>query len=155
MFDGIRKRRKKCWKLHQRKWKSCVFYGKKSPARSAGLVAELEDSCDWRPTTIKTLLARLTQKGAVKAAPLGEGIRAGCLYEPIITEDQYIAAESEELKERCFHNNTLKMLRFFVRQSHFTKEELVELRQLVALQQFKLLYMINKRKYFSIFFQQR
>ena len=70
-------------------------------------------------------------------------------------EEQYIAAESEEFKERYFHNNTLKMLRFFVRQSHFTKEELVELRQLVALQQFKLLYMINKRKYFSIFFQQR
>ena len=131
------------------------FLWKKSPARSSGLVAELEDSCDWRPTTIKTLLARLTQKGAVKATPLGEGIRAGCLYEPIITEEQYIAAESEELKERCFHNNTLKMLRFFVRQSHFTEEELVELRQLVALQQFKLLYMINKRKYFSIFFQQR
>ena len=38
------------------------FLWKKSPARSAELVAELEDSCDWRPTTIKTLLARLTQK---------------------------------------------------------------------------------------------
>ena len=47
------------------------FLWKKSPARSAELVAELEDSCDWRPTTIKTLLARLTQKGAVKAAPIG------------------------------------------------------------------------------------
>ncbi len=52
----------------------------------------------WSLATVKTLLSRLVQKGAIAAEPDGRRF----LYTPLIARDAYVGGESRRLVERLF-----------------------------------------------------
>ena len=68
------------------------------PASADEVIAALAGQQDWQEATIKTLLNRLLNKGAIKADKDGRRY----LYSPLLQREQWLSQESESLLERLF-----------------------------------------------------
>jgi BlaI family penicillinase repressor len=82
--------------------------GPLSPAR---LIETVKARRDWGDATIKTLLGRLMQKGAVRS--LREEGRL--LYHPSITRETYVAGEVGTLVDRLFEGDAEKLAEYLRR----------------------------------------
>ena len=78
------------------------------------------------PTTILTLLTRLCEKGFLSLKKEGRSN----LYEPLITEREYLAVESRSFLNRLFHGSVANFATALC-DSGIKKEELEELRELL------------------------
>ncbi|TXI80041.1 MAG: BlaI/MecI/CopY family transcriptional regulator, partial [Cupriavidus sp.] len=70
----------------------------RSPLGADEVAAALADRRDWQEATIKTLLNRLLNKGAIEAER--EGRRY--LYSPLLRRDAWVQQQSEGLLARLF-----------------------------------------------------
>jgi len=69
-----------------------------NPLAASDVADALESSKDWNIRTVKTLLSRLVEKGAL--ATQQEGRRY--LYSPLLTKDQYATSAARKLSDRLF-----------------------------------------------------
>jgi predicted transcriptional regulator len=98
-----------------------------APQASEELVAALHPGTGWHENTVRTLLNRLVRKGAVRAER--EGRRY--LYSPLLTREQWQAAESRSLLDRVFGGKVAPLLVHFSRSEKLSKHDVAELRKLV------------------------
>lgn len=98
-----------------------------APQASEELVAALHPGTGWHENTVRTLLNRLVRKGAVGAER--EGRRY--LYSPLLTREQWQAAESRSLLDRVFGGKVAPLLVHFSRSEKLSKQDVAELRKLV------------------------
>lgn len=96
----------------------------KGPCTSPELFAGMDDNV----STLKTMLKRLVDKGAVKAE---EYIPRNYLYSAVLTEDEYIRNARKSFLQTVFDGSKEKMLLNFVKEEHVTKEELQNLLDLI------------------------
>ena len=68
-------------KLTDTEWQIMNVLWERFPATARGIAERLPKENNWAYTTIKTLLARLTEKGAVKESKNGNT----SLYEPLLS----------------------------------------------------------------------
>lgn len=99
----------------------------RAPQASEELVEALQPETAWHENTVRTLLRRLVDKGAVAAERDGRRF----LYAPILTREQWQAQESHSLLERVFGGRLTPLLVHFSRSEKLTAEDLAELRRLV------------------------
>lgn len=92
------------------------------------IVAALAEEKDWNHRTVKTLLARLVKKGALKYAQ--EGNRY--LYSPALSRDEAVLQESQSFIERVFDGISLPMLAQLVKKTRMSPEEIEALKVLLA-----------------------
>ena len=71
---------------------------RRGPLTPARLIAEVQARRPWGGATIKTLLGRLMQRGAVRSQREGGVL----LYRPLIEREAYVAAEVQALVDRLF-----------------------------------------------------
>ncbi len=69
-----------------------------SPLAASDVAARISDKTNWSDKTVKTLLARLVEKGAL--GHRSEGRRY--IYRPLITRAEYAAGETETLADKLF-----------------------------------------------------
>ena len=101
-------------------------------ATSREIVDKVREKTPWRKTTIKTLISRLTSKGALDSDKnLGSVYR----YSAKISEDEYKNQESENLIEKLFNGSVNEMLLNFTKSRKLSKQELEELIKLVGEQE--------------------
>ncbi|HEY3948881.1 BlaI/MecI/CopY family transcriptional regulator [Phenylobacterium sp.] len=100
----------------------------RSPRRSEELIAELGPSENWSETTVRTLLARLVKKGAVAAEPDGRRF----LYRPLISEADYLHAESKGLIQRLFDGRLGPFVTQFSEREKLTAEDVAHLKRLIS-----------------------
>lgn len=98
-----------------------------SPLGAYDIIQELAEKESWHPNTIKTLLARLVKKKAVKARKYKNLF----MYEPVLTEEECISAESETLLERWFGGAVQPLLVHFAKHKKMSTEDLEELRRIL------------------------
>ncbi len=98
-----------------------------SPCSSGDLVDALTPQTDWKPNTIKTLLARLVKKGAVAATKTNREHT----YVPRFTEAQCVGAESRSFALRVYDGSMMPMIAGFLQQEKLSSEEIARLRQLL------------------------
>ena len=79
--------------------------GPLSPPR---LIAEVKSRRNWGDATIKTLLARLKQKNAVRSERDGGLL----VYRPLIEREAYLASEVGDLVQRLFGGDVAELERF-------------------------------------------
>ena len=108
-------------------WKVLRVLWRKSPLGAYDIIQELAEEESWHPNTIKTLLARLVKKRAVKARKYKNLF----LYEPVITEEDCISAESETLLERWFGGAVQPLLVHFAKRKKMSAADLEELRRIL------------------------
>jgi len=98
----------------------------KQTASARDVLEALEDDTDWAYTTVKTMLARLVEKGALKVR-----LRANTsLYEPLVTRKQARRSAVRALAERAFDGAFAPLLHFLVSEQKLSprqREELLKL----------------------------
>lgn len=98
-----------------------------APRGSEELASALQSDTGWHENTVRTLLNRLVRKGAVRAER--EGRRY--LYSPLLTREQWQAAESRSLLDRVFGGRVAPLLVHFSRNEKLSAKDVAELRKLV------------------------
>lgn len=83
----------------------------------------LHQSKGWEPATIKTLVARLVNKGVVRQEKRGV-----FHYSPVIREQDYNAWATDELIDRVYNGNVRNLVAALVHSDGLTKEDIEELR---------------------------
>ncbi len=82
---------------------------------------------DWSLATVKTLLSRLVQKGAIAAEPDGRRF----LYTPLIARDAYVGGESRRLVERLFGGSAVSLVAHLAESEALTDNDLAEIEALL------------------------
>ena len=98
------------------------------PMRSENVVETLSGQQKWREPTIKTLLSRLLNKGAIRAAK--EGRRY--VYSPVLTRDEWLSHESKGLLDRLFGGRVAPLVAHFGRHGKLSKKDIAELKRMIA-----------------------
>ena len=90
----------------------------------AEIVAELDKTKKRNKNTVKTLLYRLVDKGAVKSQKVnGQEFS----YTPTITEKKYLSKANNSFLSKLYKGNVEKLLLNFVENKTVSKEELQKL----------------------------
>jgi BlaI family penicillinase repressor len=96
--------------------------------RSEDVVDSLTGHQQWRESTIKTLLNRLLNKGAIRAKK--EGRRY--VYSPVLTRDDWLSRESKGLLDRLFDGRVAPLVAHFGRHGKLSKRDIAELKRMIA-----------------------
>lgn len=99
----------------------------KNPLAAEEVIAELSARIDWAEPTIKTLLNRLLNKGAIQAEK--EGRRY--LYTPVLARDVWIGQQSEGMLERLFGGRVAPLVAHFSERGKLSAADIAELRKLI------------------------
>jgi BlaI family penicillinase repressor len=97
------------------------------PLSAEDVVAALADSRQWQEATIKTLLNRLLNKGAVEAQKDGRRY----LYSPLLKREEWMLEESQGLLERLFGGRVAPLVAHFSQQRKLSRKDIAELRRLL------------------------
>lgn len=97
------------------------------PLAAEDVVAALGDVQQWQEATIKTLLNRLLNKGAITATR--EGRRY--LYAPVLKREDWVLEESQSLLERLFDGRVAPLVAHFSQHRKLSKKDIAELRKLL------------------------
>ena len=97
------------------------------PRTSEEVVAALADAQDWQEATIKTLLNRLLNKGAISAQKDGRRF----LYSPELKREDWVQAESRGLLDRLFDGRVAPLVAHFSQHRKLSRKDIAELRKLI------------------------
>ncbi len=100
----------------------------KSPATAEQIADVLCPVHDWAPATIKTLLNRLLNKGAIEANRIGRKFH----YRPIKTRDAYVEEESQGFLDRVFNGDVSAMVSHFSTSKRLNPDDLAALKAMIA-----------------------
>jgi BlaI family transcriptional regulator, penicillinase repressor len=78
-------------------------------ASTDDIAQALQGSRDWQLTTVKTLLNRLLNKGAITAERDGRRY----LYSPLLTQDEWLGSQSLSLLDRLFDGRLAPLVAHF------------------------------------------
>jgi predicted transcriptional regulator len=81
----------------------------------------------WRPSTVKTLLRRLVEKGHLRAEPVGNSL----VYEPAPESRSAVERQFDAFFEQLHDEMTAPLLMHLVKRSKLSSDELAELRALL------------------------
>lgn len=98
------------------------------PRRTAAEVCE--EVCaarGWSLATVKTLLSRLVQKGALASEPDGRRF----LYTPTIARAAYVGGESRRLLDRLFGGSAASLVAHLAETEALSEDDLAEIEALL------------------------
>jgi BlaI family transcriptional regulator, penicillinase repressor len=104
-----------------------AFWTKAAPCTANDIVEALADNTDWKPNTIKTLIARLVKKNALGYKEEGRNY----LYYPLVPEEECIKAESRSFLQRVYDGALKPMLVNFLQEEQLSSEEIEELKRIL------------------------
>jgi predicted transcriptional regulator len=105
------------WHVMQIVWRL-----RKCAAREVYEVAGRERG--WAPTTVKTYLALLVEKGRLKTTRVGNSF----LYEPKVSFLQSLRRAGDALLEKTLGENDGPLLAYLIKNSRLSREDIAELR---------------------------
>jgi predicted transcriptional regulator len=97
------------------------------PLSAEDIVAELAEASGWAAPTIKTLINRLLNKGAIRAEKDGRRY----LYSPVLAREAWVGEQSESLVKRLFGGRVAPLVAHFSEHGRLTKKDIDELRRLI------------------------
>ena len=100
----------------------------RSPLTSEDVNAALVEHQHWQEATIKTLLNRLLNKGAIAAER--EGRRY--LYSPLLEREAWVLEESRGLLDRLFDGRVAPLVAHFSEQRKLSSADIAELKRLIT-----------------------
>lgn len=99
----------------------------RSPMAASDVIAAAPSERKWSATTVKTMLARLVEKGALETR--AEGRRF--LYSPLVARDSVAADQAGRLLDRLFGGRLSPLVAELAARRDLTEEDVAELEQLV------------------------
>jgi len=100
---------------------------RESPLGSAEVVKRLETKKDWSSRTIKTLLSRLVDKGALTTEPEGRRF----LYTPAISRDEYAGPATRNFAARLFGGRAAPLVAHLAEGDGLSDSDIAEIEALL------------------------
>ena len=97
------------------------------PLGADDVVSALASRQDWQEATIKTLLNRLLNKGAISAERDGRRY----LYAPVLRREDWVLEESGSLLDRLFNGRVAPLVAHFSQHRKLSKADVAELKRLI------------------------
>lgn len=114
-------------RISEAEWQVMRVLWEQSPQTANEVVDALTPQSGWNPRTIKTLLNRLVNKGALGYTKHGRQYR----YMPKVAEEACVRAETRSLMQRVYGGATRPMLATFIDESDLSKDDIAALRRLL------------------------
>jgi BlaI family penicillinase repressor len=108
-------------------WEVMNVLWESSPRTASEVAEQLCTRMNWHPKTVKTLLARLVKKGALRFRV--EGNRY--FYRPVFSREKFVRVETRSFIDRVFGGQTTPMLAHFVENGDLTPEDLESLKEIL------------------------
>jgi len=104
-----------------------VLWRASGPVVAEQIVVALQDTHHWQAATVKTLLNRLLNKGAIAAEKDGRRF----LYQAVLQRDAWLARESHSMLQRLFGGRLAPLVAHFGSQQKLSRADVQELRKLI------------------------
>ncbi|MDR1269295.1 MAG: BlaI/MecI/CopY family transcriptional regulator [Planctomycetaceae bacterium] len=121
------------FEISEAQWRVMEVVWLRGEATAADIIDEITPDTGWTHQTVRTLLARLVQKGVLQTRP----VRNYYVYSPLVSREELVRNESESFLQRLFHGNTDSLLVHFVREGKVRQETLDRLQKMIDEQQNK------------------
>lgn len=99
----------------------------KAPQSATEVAEALDSARGWGLPTVKTLLARLVAKGAIKAEAEGRRFH----YRPLVARAGYVGHESRRLIDRLFGGRAAPLLAHLAEAEALSEDDLAEIEALL------------------------
>ena len=109
-------------------WEVMSVLWRESPLTSSEVVDRVAARKGWRSRTIRTLLDRLVDKGAVD---LSRDQRPR-LYKPILNQEECVSQQSRSFLDRVFGGEPASMLLHMVKHDQLTPAEVEKLKKILS-----------------------
>ncbi len=97
-------------------------------ATAEDIIAEVASANAWQEATVRTLINRLLNKGAIAAER--DGRRN--LYRPIMVESEWVTEESAGLLARLFGGRVAPLVAHFSQEGKLSPEDIRDLKKLIG-----------------------
>lgn len=114
-------------KISEAEWKVMEVLWDRREVRPLEIIEALENESDWNHRTIRTLLARLTKKGAVKITER----RGRNRYSPAISRSECLKTEGKSFAGKFFGGDMQALLTHFVEEEPLSQKQVEALRALL------------------------
>ena len=104
-----------------------VIWQLPNPTTSAQIMEKLGEDNHWKPQTLLTVLARLTEKGFLESVRKGRERQ----YTAIISEDEYLEVETSDFLKRYSGHSMGGLVKTLFSSNSLSDNELDELRSLL------------------------
>lgn len=104
-----------------------VIWQLPNPTTSAKIMEKLGEDNHWKPQTLLTVLARLTEKGFLESVRKGRERQ----YTAIISEDEYLEVETSDFLKRYSGHSMGGLVKTLFSSNSLSDNELDELRSLL------------------------
>lgn len=118
---------KKLPKISESEWLVMRVLWSKSPLAANEVSEQLAGKTKWKPKTVKTLIDRLTRKGAVRFEKEGRRYR----YYPAVAEAECVATARRSFVRRVYGGITKPMLAAFLEDAELSTEDISELKNIL------------------------
>ena len=108
------------WDVMEKIWAS-------GASTAADVIKALRSTHDWNHSTIRTLLARLVEKGALAYDVDGSMY----IYRVAVSRDQCVRVEGRSFLAKAFGGDVTALLAHFVADASLSQEQIDQLRQLL------------------------
>jgi BlaI family transcriptional regulator, penicillinase repressor len=108
-------------------WRVMRVVWRRRAATAAEVIEELLPETGWNHRTVRTLLGRLVDKGALAA--IEEGNRY--IYRPKVSQGRCVRQETRSFVEKVFDGDAAELLMHFVRNEAIPPEQIDELKRLL------------------------
>jgi BlaI family penicillinase repressor len=108
-------------------WQVMQVVWERKAATAAEVIAALSGTTGWQHRTVRTLLARLVDKGALAAEADGNRY----VYRPLVSRGKCVREESRSFLQRVFGGDAAELLVHFVRDADLPPERIEELKRLL------------------------
>ncbi|MHC4726105.1 MAG: BlaI/MecI/CopY family transcriptional regulator [Planctomycetota bacterium] len=118
---------KKLPKISESEWLVMRVLWKTSPLTANEIVKELTGNTKWKPKTIKTLITRLTKKGAVTFEKEGRLYK----YQPAVSKDECVRMERRSFVRRVYGGINKPMVASFLEDAELSVDDIAELKKIL------------------------
>lgn len=114
-------------RITEAEWEVMSVVWERAPIGAREVAEALRPRRGWSPKTVKTLLGRLVEKGALAFEE--EGRRY--LYSPRVSREEGLVEEGRSLLRRARGESLSPLLAHFLREADLSAEQVAELRRLL------------------------
>lgn len=109
------------WTIMEELWET-------SPRTALELTRALEPSTHWAENTVRTMLTRLVDKGALETGKNPSGTRT---FQPAVSREACVKAEGDSFVQRIFRGSAKPLLVHFAQEGKLSADEVDELKRLL------------------------
>lgn len=114
-------------KISEAEWEVMKVIWSKNPCPANEIIKSLEESTDWKPKTVKSLISRLLNKKVIAFNEEGRTY----YYYPLIDEKECVKEESNSFIQRVYNGAAKSMLLNFIQDNKLTDEDLDDLKRIL------------------------